>query len=267
MKLGIVGGGKMAEAIIIGVFSKKLFKPEEIMVGEISQERKEYLTNKFSVTVSVNNEDVVKDSNIILLAIKPQHFEVAAAGLKNKLSPTSTLISIMAGITIQKIQNLLNHNLVVRVMPNTPAQVQMGMSVWTCTEEVTVSQKMVTTQFLQALGKELYVEDESFIDMATALSGSGPAYVLFFLESMIEAGKSIGFSEPQATLLAKQTLLGTAQLVELSNKSPKDLRLEVTSPGGTTAEAIKIFEKKDLLSMTQIAVEAAFNKSKSLGQI
>jgi len=181
------------------------------------------------------------------------------------LKPSCTLVSIVAGTTLNTLQDLFQHNVIVRVMPNTPAQVRMGMSVWMPTNNVSASEKTTVVNLLRCLGKEMQVEDESGLDMATAISGSGPAYFLLFLEHLIEAGKKIGLTQSQAALLAKQTLLGTSHLIDSSDFSPTELREKVTSPGGTTEQAINKFNDLDLSSIVEAAVIAAFEKSKGLG--
>ncbi|MFL2639985.1 MAG: pyrroline-5-carboxylate reductase [Dehalococcoidia bacterium] len=265
MKLGFIGGGQMAEAIIDAIITDQFIEPADITVGDISQERRIYLSETFSVNATVSNLEVIESSDMLVIAIKPQDVPILATEVSGLINPSCTIVSIVAGTRLDKLQTLFKHDLVVRVMPNTPAQVKMGMSVWIPTNDVSSKQKAIVASLLQSLGKEMEVEDEAQLDMSTALSGSGPAYFLLFLEHLIEAGTKIGLTESQATILAQQTLFGTSRLIELSDFSPSQLREKVTSPGGTTEQAIKAFNDFELSSIVEAAVTAAFEKSKNLG--
>tara|TARA_B100001750_G_C15518772_1_gene609644 strand:+ start:901 stop:1698 length:798 start_codon:yes stop_codon:yes gene_type:complete len=265
MNLGFIGGGQMAEAIIDAITANQFINARDVIVGDVSEKRRTYLNENFSVTTTASNLEVAEKSDIVLLAIKPQDVPAAAKEIAGSLKPSCTLVSIVAGTTLNTLQDLFQHDVIVRVMPNTPAQVRMGMSVWMPTNNVSASEKTVVIKLLQCLGKEMQVEDESELDMATAISGSGPAYFLLFLEHLIEAGKKIGLTESQAALLARQTFFGTSHLIDLSDFSPTQLREKVTSPGGTTEQAINKFNDLDLSSIVEAAVKAAFKKSKGLG--
>ena len=265
MNLGFIGGGQMAEAIIDAITANQFVDVNDLIVGDVSKERRTYLSNKFSITTTASNLEAAKKSDLMLLAIKPQDVAAAAQEIAGSLKPSCMLVSIVAGTTLNTLQDLFQHNVIVRVMPNTPAQVRMGMSVWMPTNDVSASEKTTVINLLQCLGLEMQVEDESGLDMATAISGSGPAYFLLFLEYLIEAGTKIGLTESQATLLAKQTLFGTSHLIDSSDFSPTQLREKVTSPGGTTEQAINKFNDLDLSSIVEAAVKAAFEKSKGLG--
>jgi pyrroline-5-carboxylate reductase len=265
MKLGFIGGGQMAEAIIDAIITDQFIESSDVTVGDISQERRTHLSETFSIKTTVSNLEVIENSDTLVVAIKPQDVPLAASEVSGSIKPSCTIVSIVAGARLNKLQELFKHDLVVRVMPNTPAQVKMGMSVWIAAKKVSAKQKAIVATLLQSLGKEMEVEDESAIDMATALSGSGPAYFLLFLEHLIEAGTKIGLTESQAIILAQQTLFGTSRLIESSDFSPSQLREKVTSPGGTTEQAIKKFNDLELSSIVEAAVRAAFEKSKSLG--
>lgn len=260
-----MGGGQMAEAIIGAIITDQFIQPADITVGDISPERRAYLSETFSVNTTGSNLEVIQQSDMLVVAIKPQDVPLAATEVSGFIKPSCTIVSIVAGTRLDKLQTLFKHDLIVRVMPNTPAQVKMGMSVWIPTNNVSNKQKTLVASLLRSLGKEMEVEDESELDMATALSGSGPAYILLFLEHLVEAGTKIGLTESQAIILAQQTLFGTSRLIELSDFSPSQLREKVTSPGGTTEQAIKKFNDLELSSIVEAAVKAAFEKSKSLG--
>jgi pyrroline-5-carboxylate reductase len=201
----------------------------------------------------------------VIFAIKPQDLPQAMAGLRGELPPECLVLSIVAGASVASITEGLDHSPVVRVMPNTPAQVGEGMAVWIATESVSPLQREQAQTILQALGEEVYVGDEKYLDMATALSGSGPAYVLLFLEAIIDAGVYMGFGRQIAEKLAWQTMWGTLALIRERGEHPAALRNQVTSPAGTTAEALQIFERGGLRALVTEAVEAAFHKSRQLG--
>ena len=265
MKIGLIGGGAMSEAIIRGALAGSVAQSENIMVSEPLDERRQWLAESYSVaTTSVNNE-VIDGTDIVIIAVKPQSLESALEPLSGQLDTTQVVVSIAAGVRVNTLRNLLKHDQVIRVMPNTPAQVGMGMSVWTAASDTTEEQKTKTRSILAALGKEIYVSDERYIDMATAVSGSGPAYVLLFVESFIDAGVHIGLPREQAHEMVLQTLSGTAELLAQSNEHPANLRNMVTSPGGTTVDALQALEEGGMRASLTIAIQRAFEKSLSLG--
>ena len=187
------------------------------------------------------------------------------AELNGQSKSTQLVLSIIAGTRISTLCRGLNHSRIVRVMPNTPAQISEGMSVWTATAEVTKRQRGWAGSILGAMGKEIYVDDEKYIDMATAVSGSGPAYVVLFIESLVDAAVHIGLPYNIARELVLETILGSAHFVQRSGKLPAELRRMVTSPGGTTAEALAQLEKGQFTELVKQAVTAAYNKAKELG--
>jgi pyrroline-5-carboxylate reductase len=187
------------------------------------------------------------------------------AELSGQLKPAQLILSIIAGAKIDTLCRGLNHRHVVRVMPNTPAQIGEGISVWTATAEVTKRQRERASSILGTIGKEIYVDDEKYIDMATAVSGSGPAYFFLFVEALVEAAVNIGLSREMAQELVLQTMLGSGHLLQKSGKQPAELRRMVTSPGGTTAEALLELEKGGFVNLIAKAVSAAYSKAKRLG--
>jgi pyrroline-5-carboxylate reductase len=212
-----------------------------------------------------DNSQAVKDKDIIILAVKPQVLEEVMTVLKGRLKQSQMVISILAGKNIQTISSGLSHQCIVRSMPNTPAQIGEGMTVWTAAPQVTPGQKEAAAAILGAMGAEIFVDNENYLDMATAISGSGPAYVFLFVESLIDSALKLGFSPETAKKLVIQTLLGAGHLLEKSGKDPRDLRRMVSSPGGTTAEEITVFEKGGISDLVQKAVSAAFIKARELG--
>jgi len=265
VRVSFIGGGVMAEALIKGLLAAKAARAEDITVAEPVEARRAYLQKQQGVKAVAGNAEAVDNADVIVVAVKPQQIESALTPLQGRLTAKQLLLSIAAGITIQRLQSATKHAHIVRVMPNTPAQVGMGMSVWTATPQVTAEQKANASALLRAAGKEVYVADEHYVDMATALSGSGPAYVLLFLEALTDAGVHIGLPRDQASLLALQTLAGTAKLVEETGKHPAELRNMVTSPGGTTTEGLLALEANGVRAAVIEAVLAAYEKSLALG--
>ncbi len=265
MRIGFVGGGVMAEAMIKGVLSHGLASPTEVAVGEPITERRDQLVSQYGIVASADNRSVVEACELVVIATKPQSVSSALGPLRGSVDSGAIVMSIAAGTHIDTVRNLLSHDAIARVMPNTPAQVGYGMSVWTASDETTEHQRERVASVLAVLGKVEYAEAEHFLDMATALSGSGPGYVLLFLEALIDAGVHIGLARPQAEAMAKQTLLGTAVLADQSGSHPAELRNMVTSPGGTTAEGLLELEAGGLRAMVVNAIVAAYEKSKALG--
>ena len=265
-KIAFIGGGAMGEAMLSAVLNKGLSMPEAVWVSDIKEERRQHLKQKCGVTVTEDNREATDKSDIIVLAIKPQNLAEVMPELSGHLKSPQLILSIIAGARINTLCQGLNHRHVVRVMPNTPVQIGEGISVWTATTEVTKPQKEWTRSILGAMGKEIYVDDEKYLDMATAVSGSGPAYFFLFVESLIESAVKIGLSPDVAKELVLQTMLGSSQLLKKSGKSPAELRRMVTSPGGTTAAAMLQFEKGGFSNLVQQAVTAAYNRAKELGR-
>lgn len=265
MKIAFIGGGNMAEAILSAILTKKLGQPQDLTVSDIKEERRQYLSGKYGVPVTDNNQSAVKTADIVILAIKPQNLAEAMTGLKGHLKQTQLVLSIIAGAKIQTIRSGLSHNCIARSMPNTPAQIGDGMTVWTATPEVTETQKKQAGLILGAMGKEIYADDEKTLDMATAVSGSGPAYIFLLAEAMAAAAVKIGLPQKDAETLVLQTLAGSAHLLQKSGKTPAELRRMVTSPGGTTAAAIARFEEGGFSELVSKAITAAYERAKQLG--
>ena len=265
MKIAFIGGGNMGEAMLSAVLDKELSQPQAISISDISEPRCQYLEQKYGVAVMSSNRQAIDKGDVVVLAIKPQHLVEVMADLKGHLEPAQLVLSIIAGVSIDTICLGLNHNCVVRAMPNTPAQIGEGMSMWTVTPEVTGPQKKWVGSILGAMGREIYVDDEKYIDMATAVSGSGPAYVFLFMESLVEAAVHIGLPRGMAQELVLETMLGSGHFAQRSGKPLAELRRMVTSPGGTTAEALLQLEKGGFSGLVRQAVSAAYNKAKDLG--
>jgi pyrroline-5-carboxylate reductase len=265
MILGFVGGGLMAEAIIKGCLDKQVLSPQEIRVVDPQEDRREYLLKTFGITVYDKPKDAIKKADIVIIATKPQHLEEVSSQLKGIIESNQTILSILAGIKVDTLRQVLNHDAVIRVMPNTPAQIGMGMSVWTATNEVSSGIKETTKTILESLGEQVYVSQEIYLDMATAVSASGPAYVFLFIEAMIDAGVYLGLPRDTARKLVLQTVHGSCQLALSSAQHPAQLKDAVTSPGGTTASALLVLEQREFKGTIMQAIIAAYDKSNKLG--
>jgi pyrroline-5-carboxylate reductase len=265
MKIAFIGGGVMGEAMVSAILDKGLAKPEAIWVSDVSQARRRHLEQKYGVAVTDSNRQAAEKGEVVVLAIKPQNLAEVMTELGGQLKSTQLVLSIIAGARIDTLSKGLKHGSIARVMPNTPAQIGEGMSVWTATPAVTEQQRGWVGAILQAMGREIYVDDEQYIDMATAVSGSGPAYFFLVMESLIDAAVAIGLPQDMARELVLQTMLGSGRLIQKSGEEPAELRRRVTSPGGTTAQAMLQFEQGKFTDLVKRAVEAAYNKAKELG--
>jgi len=265
--VAFIGGGVMAEAMINGILSEGLTEPGLIIAGDPREERGQELEELYSVRATRDNREAVKEARIVVLSVKPQVMPAVLQELRGLVPPDALVLSIVAGSRIKVIAEGLGHSAVVRAMPNTPAQIGEGMSVWTATASVGEEQRAQAQTILQALGEEVYLEDEDYLDMATALSGTGPAYVFLFMEAMIDAGVHLGFSRRVAQQLVLQTIRGSVDFARQSIAHPAELRNMVTSPGGTSAEALYQLEKGGFRTVLSRAIWAAYQKSKYLGEL
>lgn len=265
MKLAFIGGGNMGTAILSAVIERGLARPVDITVSDVVEDRLKLLRDGYGIVTTRDNREAVKTKDVIVLSIKPQTLREVMEGLKSCIGADQLVLSIIAGARIGTIRDGLGHSSIVRVMPNTPAQVFEGMSVWTATSGVTDQQKKLAGAVLGAIGKEIYVDDEKYLDMVTAVSGSGPAYFFLFAEALTEAGISIGLSPDISYQLVLQTLIGSGKLMRETGTAPAELRKMVTSKGGTTASALAVFESGKFNDMVTKAVKAAYDRSRELG--
>lgn len=265
MKIAFIGGGNMGEAILSAVLEKGLSVPETISVSDVSEERRDYLKSRYGVKVTGSNREGVVNKDVVVLAVKPQNLAEVLTDLNGCLGSNQLVLSIVAGVKVDTLCQGLGHGQVVRAMPNTPAQIGFGMSAWTATSVVTGEQKGQARSILGAMGEEIYFDDEQYLDMATAVSGSGPAYFFLLAESLIDAAVRIGLPQKEAEELVAQTILGAAHLIQKSEKPPAELRQNVTSRGGTTERALQVFEKGGFADLVREAVRAAYDRAKELG--
>jgi pyrroline-5-carboxylate reductase len=261
MNVVIVGGGVMGEAILGAALEGGVFLPGDVTVIEKLEPRRDQLLRDYAVAVAGGYE-AMADADVVLLSVKPQEMRTIAGALR----PDGLLVSIMAGISIASIEQEFRHTRIVRVMPNTPAAVRAGMSVWTATDSVDEEQRELTRALLAAIGTEIYVEDEKKIDMATAVNGSGPAYVFLFMEALVEGAVAVGLPRAIAEEIVTQTLYGSALYARESVRSAADLRAMVTSPAGTTAAGLLELEKGAFRASIIECVRAAHRRATELGK-
>lgn len=265
MKTAFVGGGVMAEAILSRAIDNHLLDPSSIHVAEPVDERRAFIRTTYSVVTHSSNRDAIHDADLIVLAIKPQQTVSVFNELAGLIHESQTCLSIVAGVPISKLREGLRHEKIIRVMPNTPAQIGEAMSVWTATPQVSDVARAGAADLLATLGHQREVSDESYIDMATAISGSGPAYVFAFIEALVQAGINIGIPSGMALDLTLQTVYGAARLAKVTGDDPAVLRERVTSPGGTTAAAMNALIASEFGAVIESAVRAAHRRAQELG--
>lgn len=264
-KIAFIGGGNMANAVITGLLSKKLIDSHKIVVSDPNPPvRQRYADRK--IGTSDRNASAVKDADVIVLAVKPQVLKEVMASFVEDMRPDALVLSVVAGATIDNMQTTLGlDSRIIRTMPNTPAMVGEGMTVWSQSSDVTEEQHSLTKSILGAFGVEVFVDDENALDMATALSGSGPAYFFLVAEAMVDTGVHMGFSRSVSMKLVQQTMLGSALYMKSSESHPVDLRNNITSPGGTTAAALYRAEKNGFRAVIADSIWAAYERCIELG--
>ncbi|MDP3970330.1 MAG: pyrroline-5-carboxylate reductase [bacterium] len=263
-KILIIGGGTIGSILIEGSIS--LTNPDNVIVADRNPNNATKLQKEFRIKAIPLAANLAENADIIMLAIKPQDFLSVASALNNQ-AKNKLIISVMAGISMVKIKQSLGSTKIVRTMPNTPARIGMGMTVWTATEEVTTDEREFVERLLISFGKQMHVDSDLMIDKATAVSGSGPAYVFLFAEQLMNAAQELGFDEKQATLLIEQTIRGTGELLHETPELPATLRQQVTSKGGTTEAAIESLPKSELQAAWTKAMATAFQRAKELSEI
>ena len=262
--ISFIGGGNMAQALIGGLIARGV-PTTRITVSDPVEKVRELLAEK-DLHVTDDNVAAIRDADIVLFAVKPQVLAEVLAPLQGLLEG-KLVISIVAGAEIATISKLLGTERIVRVMPNTPALVQTGAHGLYAGEAVSAEDRDLASQVLASTGLTLWVNSEAQIDAVTAVSGSGPAYFFYMMESMIRAGKNMGLDEKVATALTLQTALGAAQMAITSANSPAELRKNVTSPNGTTQAAIEVFDRAQISQNIQAALAAAQKRSQELAQV
>jgi pyrroline-5-carboxylate reductase len=265
MSVGIVGAGVMAEAIIGGLVADHA-DPSRILASHPRRDRRDALVARHGIRTVAANREALAEADVVVLAVKPQMLVRVMRDLRGRLGADQLVLSIVAGATLRTLVDGLQHAAVVRAMPNTPSQIRRGITVWTASTACTARQRDLARAVLRALGDEREVEDEDFVAMATALSGTGPTYLFAVMEALIDAGVHLGFPRELAHDLVVETLIGSAEYARQSELHPAQLRNAVTSPGGTSAAALYELEKGRLRTVLSDAVWAAYRRTVELGE-
>lgn len=266
--IGFIGGGNMAEALIKGVVKAGIYPPEHVIVSDIRTDRLQYLAEEYGVSTERSNAELSEKAEIVVLSIKPQKMTEALESVKGTLKSRTLVISIAAGIKVANIADVLGQVPIIRVMPNTPALIGEGASALFANEKASPLMDKAMVIF-SAVGKAVVVEDEDLIDVVTAVSGSGPAYYFLLMEEMIKAGVTLGLSESVAKDLVLQTARGAGLLAAQADnrgESPAELRRKVTSPGGTTEAAIKVFTESKFGELISAAMTRARDRGEELSK-
>ena len=266
MRVGIVGAGVMAEAIIAGLVADRAVEAGMLVASHPRRERREALAERHGIRPVSANRDALGEAEVVVLAVKPQMLVRVMRELRGRIGADQVVVSIVAGATLRTLVDGLQHASVVRAMPNTPSQIRRGISVWAASEACTARQRDQARAVLRALGDERQVDDETFVAMATALSGTGPTYLFAVMEALIDAGVHLGFPRELAHDLVVETLVGSAEYARQSELHPAQLRNAVTSPGGTSAAAIYELEKGRIRTVFSDAVWAAYRRTLELGE-
>lgn len=270
-RLAFVGCGVMAEAMLTGVLRKNLVGAEQIVASHPRENRRNELNKKYGIRVYESNSEAVEavkqpENSVVALCVKPQRLGGVLHELGGVVESNQTVASIIAGARIETISAALDNKKIVRAMPNTPSQIGAGITAWTCTEEISDAERAQIKSLLTTLGKEIYVPTENMIDMATSLSATGPTYIFMVMEALTDAGVHLGFSRETSKELVQETMLGAVLFAMESHKHPAELRNMVTSPGGTSADAIYQMEKGGLRTVLSKAVYAAYQRAVALGE-
>jgi len=263
-KISVIGAGNMGESLIRGILATGLFPAGNIMASEPRAGRRRELESELKIRVTSDNKKAVKFAPIVILSIKPQEARKVAEEIAPVLGEEQLIISIMAGISTSWLQKQLGRKVaVIRVMPNTPALVQAGVAVMCGGSTARRKHLEEAKRIMKGVGKVL-VLPESMMNAVTAISGSGPAYLYFFIEALSEAARKLGMEEKLSRTLAKETVIGSVKLLERTGDDPAALRQKVTSPGGTTEAALRVLRKKGFAALIKEAARAARRRSREM---
>jgi pyrroline-5-carboxylate reductase len=263
--IATVGSGVMAEAMIAGLLRGELVAPDQIVASHPRPERRDHLHAEYGIRVVASNLEAVAGADVVLLGIKPQMLARVGREIGPHLKRGQVVLSVLAGATATALTGTLGHDQVIRAMPNTPARLGKGVTVWYATPETTPEQRAQAAALLGALGTQIEVDDEKMVAMATAVSGTGPTYVFLFMEALIDAAVHLGFPRHVAHDLVVETIEGSTLFAKQSQMHPAELRNMVTSPGGTSAAALHELESGRLRTVLSEAVWAAFRRTIELG--
>jgi len=263
-RISFIGGGVMAKAFVESLLAKGIVSEDDVMVSSRSWATLEVMRERHHVHTTLSNHEAVQFGDIVLLAVKPQNLERVFADIKGAMRPEQVLLSIVAGAGIERLREGTGHDRIVRCMPNTPVQIGAGVTVWMASSQVVQEDRTLVRSVLGAVGLEIEVDEERYVDMATAVSGTGPAYVFLFIEAFMDAAVHLGFQRDMALELVLQTMEGSLKLARSSQKNAAELKNSVTSPGGTAAEAVYELEKAGFRTALSKAVWAAYQRTLAL---
>lgn len=266
MKILVIGGGNMGMTYAQSFLRSHITSKENMMILEKSEEKAEELAQKDIGTIFSDPKDCLSRADLIILAVKPQDTAVLFEQLRPYVTSEQVFLSIMAGVKIETISQALGAPKVIRAMPNLPAQIGRGMTVFTSSDAVTRIELVMVQNLLSTTGKAIYAEKEHSIDSATAISGSGPAYVWHFMDALVKSGQEMGFSQSEAELLVSQTFLGAVELFNASNITLEEWIKRVCSKGGTTEAALKSYKEHELAKDIKRGADAALNRAVELGK-
>lgn len=261
-RIAFIGAGNMAEAIVGGMLESGLVVKDNVIAFDIREERLDYFERKFGIRTAVDNKDAVRNADVVILSVKPQNIKEVLKEIRDVLKD-KMVVSIAAGITTGAIEKEIGEIPVIRVMPNTPALIKKGMSVISRGKFADIEAVKAALKIFQSVGKAIEIE-EKFLDIATALSGSGPGYIFYIMEAMIEAGIKHGLPRDAAKTLVFQTMSGSAELALNTGKEPEELRKAVCSPGGTTLAILKVLEERSFFETLIASVDAGCDRAGEL---
>ncbi len=267
MKIGIIGAGTMGEVITSSLLKKRIVARNQIMISDLDISRLTAMESDYEVQTTMDNQKLLEFADVVLLCVKPQNSPAAMATLKGHFRKDQVLVSIMAGVGLTTIGKATGHDLLVRAMPNIPARIGEGMTAWMASEKVSDQSQMIVKMIFQAFGTEIQVHEEDLIDAATAISGSGPAYIFYFAENLMKSAVMLGFSSGAAHRMVQQTFRGAMNLWHETGEEPQKLRRSVTSKGGTTAAALNSFKASETPEVFHRAFTAAYQRAKQLQAI
>lgn len=263
-KIAIIGCGNMGLIYANSFLRYKITSKENLLLVEKNSDRQMSLSAMDIGKVVTVTDKLISECDIVILAVKPQDFKDLAQDLKQAIHPNSVVLSIMAGTEISFIQAQLNHSLIVRAMPNLPVEISMGMTAYSASHELAHDKMMLVENLLSTTGRTLYLKEEKQLNAVTALSGSGPAYFFYFMKYLVDAGIAMGLDEHVSSILAKQTMLGSFHLINNGQKTLDEYIASVTSKGGTTEAALKIFNEHQMGSVIVEALQHAERRAEEL---
>lgn len=266
MKITIVGCGNMGLIYARAFLKYNIVSKEELLLAEKNEARKQELLKLNIGQVCVVNDERISASELIILAVKPQDFNELSLELKQVLKPKNIIVSIMAGMKIARIEKALKQKNIIRAMPNSPAQLGMGMTAFTASKTMAMEQIRKAENLLSTTGRTVYFENEELLDAVTALSGSGPAYFFYVVKHMVDAGKQMGFDEATSSMLVKQTMLGSFHLLNTADKSLDELIKAVASRGGTTEAALSVFQEAKVGENLEKGIVKARDRARELSK-